>query len=268
MIHPLAFVSPKARLASDVEIGPFALVGDDVELGAGTVLMGHAVVQGPTVMGARNRVHPHAVIGGDPQDLKFKGERTTLVVGDENLFREGVTVNRGTATGGGVTRVGSRNLLMACAHVAHDCVLGDGNVLANGVLLAGHVRVESHVHLMGLAAVHQFASVGQHAFVGGYTPVAQDVPPFMMVAGIPPEVRGVNRIGLKRHGFSHDRIHAIEDAYLRLYRSDLLREEALATLEQEFAGQADVKALVDFLRRAGQGRHGRAGEAVRAKSSA
>ena len=267
-VHPTAIVSPKARLAKDVEVGPYAVVGDGVELGAGTVLMAHAVVQGPATLGAGNRVHPHAVLGGDPQDLKYKGGKTSLAVGDRNVFREGVTVNRGTESGGGVTRIGNDNLIMACAHVAHDCQLADGIVIANGVLLAGHVRVESHVHLMGLVAVHHFASIGQYAFVGGYTPVGQDVPPFMMVNGIPPRVRGLNAVGLTRHGFGPDRIRALKEAYRKLYRSGALREEALTQLEQDHGEQADVRILIDFLKATGRGKHGRAGEATRSKSHA
>lgn len=268
MIHPTAIVSPKARLAKDVEVGPYAVVGDEVEIGAGTVLMSHAVLLGPSVLGADNRVHPHAVLGGDPQDLKYKGGRTTLVVGDRNHFREGVTVNRGTEVGGGVTRIGNGNLFMSASHVAHDCQLGDGIIMANGVLLAGHVKVESHVHLMGLAAVHHFASIGQHAFVGGYTPVAQDVPPFMMVNGIPPRVRGVNTVGLSRHGFSSERIQVLKDAHRRLYRSGALRGEAIESLLQDHGDNPDVRALMDFLKAADRGKHGRAREALRAAAPA
>ena len=264
MIHSAAVVSPSARLGGDVEVGPFAVVGDEVALGRGCVLMSHAVVLGPTVMGEANRVFPHAVIGGEPQDLKYKGGRTTLEIGDRNVFREGVTVNRGTEAGGAVTRIGSGNLFMACAHVAHDCQLGDGIVIANGVLLAGHVKVESHVHLMGLAAVHHFTSIGRHAFVGGYTPVSQDVPPFMIVNGIPPRVRGVNTVGLGRHGFAPDRIQALKDAYRRLYRSGALRGDALASLAEEHGENPDVQALIAFLKASDLGKHGRAREALRA----
>lgn len=265
MIHATAVVSPKARLAATVDVGPYAVVGDDVTLGEGCVLMAHAVVLGPTVMGAGNVVHPHAVLGGDPQDLKYKGGRTTLVVGDRNLFREGVTVNRGTETGGGETAIGTGNLLMACSHVAHDCRLGDGIVMANGVLLAGHITVESHALLMGLAAVHHFATIGRHAFIAGYTPVAQDAPPFMIVQGIPARVRGVNAVGLQRAGFSEERVRALRDAHRRLYRSGELRSEVLGVLEREMAGNPDVSHLVRFLRASDQGRHGRAGEAHRAQ---
>jgi UDP-N-acetylglucosamine acyltransferase len=268
VIHPTAIVSPKARVHTEAEVGPYAVIGDDVEIGPGTLLMSHAVVLGPTTMGAGNRVFPNAVLGADPQDMKYRGGRTTLAVGDRNVFREGVTVNRGTETGGGITRVGSDNLLMACSHVAHDCLLADGIVIANGVLLAGHVRVDSHVHLMGLVAVHPFTSIGQHAFVGGYTPVSQDVPPFLIVYGIPPRVRGVNAIGLARHGFSPERIRALKEAHRRLYRSGALREEALLGLEQEHGDQADVRALIDFLKSTDKGKHGRAREALRARTSA
>lgn len=264
MIHPTAVVSPGARLAEGVEIGPFAVVGDDVQLGAGTVLMAHAVVLGPTAMGEGNRVFPHAVLGGEPQDSKYQGGRTRLEIGDRNLFREGVTVNRGTEAGGGVTRLGSGNLLMAASHVGHDCQLGDGIVMANGVLLGGHVKVESHVHLMGMVAVQPFASVGQHAYVAGFTPAAQDVPPFMRVSGIPARVRGVNTVGLSRHGFPEERIAALKEAHRRLYRSGALRAEALEALAREQGGNPDVQALIGFLKASDLGRHGRAREALRA----
>ena len=267
MIHPTAIVSSKARVHAEAEVGPYAVVGDEVTLGPGTVLMSHAVVLGPATVGKGNRIHSHAVLGGDPQDLKYRGERTTLEVGDRNVFREGVTVNRGTQFGGGVTRIGSGNLVMATAHVAHDCQIGDGNVFANAVLLAGHVRVESHVHLMGVVAVHPFAAIGQHAFVGGYTPVSQDVPPYMMVNGIPPRVRGVNTVGLGRHGYSAARVQAIKDAYRRLYRSGALRDEAVAGLEQDHGDNPDIRALLDFLKRSDEGKHGRAGEALRKKKA-
>ncbi len=264
MIHPTAVVSPKARLGKGVEVGPHAVVGDDVVLGDGCVLMAHAVVLGPSTLGRENRIFPGAVLGAEPQDLKYKGGKTTLEVGDRNLFRESVTVNRGTEKGGGVTRIGSDNLLMACSHVAHDCRLGDGIVIANGVLLAGHVHVDSHVHLMGLAAIHQFSTVGRYAFVAGYTPVAQDVPPFMIVQGIPPRVRGVNEIGLGRHGFSPERIQAVKDACKKLYRSGALRGEALQALELAGDANPDLKLLVEALKASDQGKHGRALEATRA----
>jgi len=264
VIHPSAVVSPKARIGEGVEIGPHAVVGDDVVLGEGCVLMANAVVLGPAVFGRENRFFPGAVLGAEPQDLKFKGGKTRLEAGDRNLFREGVTVNRGTEKGGGVTRLGSDNLLMACSHVAHDCQLGDGIVMANGVLLAGHVRVESHVHLMGLAAVHQFCTIGRHAFVAGYSPVSQDVPPFMLVQGIPPRVRGVNEIGLGRHGFTPERIKALKDACRKLYRSGALRGEVLQTLELSGESNPDLKALAEALKASDQGKHGRALEAHRA----
>ena len=266
-VHPTAIVSSKARLAADAEVGPYAVVGDGVEIGAGSVLHSHAVVIGPTTIGKGNRIHSHAVLGGDPQDLKYKGERTSLEIGDGNVFREGVTVNRGTRFGGGVTRIGHGNLIMATAHVAHDCQIGDGNVFANAVLLAGHVRVESHVHLMGVVAVHPFAAIGQFSFVGGYTPVSQDVPPYMMVNGIPPRVRGVNSIGLGRHGYSPERIQVIKEAYRKLYRAGVPREEAVAALEQDHGDDPDIRVLLDFLKRTDEGKHGLSGEALRKKKA-
>jgi UDP-N-acetylglucosamine acyltransferase len=247
VIDPRAVVSPEARLASDVNVGAFAIIGPGVEIGPRTIIAPHAVVNGPSVLGADNHVFQFASIGDAPQDKKYKGEPTRLEVGDRNVFREYCTVNRGTTHDAGVTRIGNDNLLMACAHVAHDCMVGNNTVFANGAVLGGHVEVGDWVILGGLSAVHQFAKVGAHAFLAGGAMVRRDVPPYVMVSGDPAAPHAVNAEGLKRRGFSEDQIRAIRDAYRVLYRSDLRLSEALERLEPLAAARPEIRAFVDFI---------------------
>jgi UDP-N-acetylglucosamine acyltransferase len=267
-IHPTALVESGARIHASAEIGPFSVIGPKVSIGPGTRLVHSVTVAGRSTLGARNLVHPYAVIGGDPQDLKFKGEDSTVVIGDENVIREGVTINKGTLVGGGETVIGSRNLLMATAHVAHDCIVGDHCILANGCLLAGHVRVESHAILSGWVVVHHFATVGQHAFVGGGSRVNQDAPPFMVLQGLEGEVRGVNSVGLRRRGFKPEGINALREAHRILWRSGLPKPEALAELERQHGTVEEVRTLVDFLRASDGGHMGRRREQRRAPAPA
>jgi UDP-N-acetylglucosamine acyltransferase len=246
-IDSRAVVSPQANLADDVEVGPFAVIGPDVTIGPGCRIGAHAIVNGPTVLGSDNQVFQFASLGDAPQDKKYKGEPTRLEVGDRNVFREYVTVNRGTVTGRAVTRIGSDNMLLAYTHVAHDCLLGDHIVLSNLVMLAGHVDLGDWVIMSGFSGVHQFTKVGAHAFIGNMTAVTRDVPPYVLAAGQPAEPRSVNSEGLKRRGFSEEQIRAIRNAYRVLYRSDLRLEEALPRLE-EMAGQHDcLRIFVDFI---------------------
>ena len=263
VIHPGAQVHPKAELADGVEVGPFAIVGERVKLGPGTHVGHHATVWGPATLGARNRIYPYAFLGGDPQDLTFKGEPTTLTIGDDNVFREYVTVNRGTMKGGGDTRLGSKNLIMAYCHIAHDCTLEDGVIMANGVQVGGHVLVESHVTFGGLAAVHHFVTVGRQSFVGGLTRVVHDVPPFMTVEGNPAKIRCVNTVGLKRRGVSATHIQTLKEAYKLLYRSGRLRKESLEILEARWGDVNEVMALVRYLRAGEASKQGRIREALR-----
>lgn len=246
-IHPTAVVDPRAELGSGVEVGPFAVVGPDVVIGEGTVLMSHAVVERWTRIGRRCRVHPFATLGGAPQDLKYRGEETWLELGDETVVREAATLNRGTVGGLGKTVVGSRCLLMAYAHVAHDCVLGDQVILANAATLAGHVTVEDHVILGGLAAVQQFVRLGAHSFVGGTSGVNQDVPPFMLVSGVPASNHGLNLVGLKRRGFSDEAIRALKRAHQTIFRSGLTLARAIEQVRAEQAGVPEVTRLVEFI---------------------
>jgi UDP-N-acetylglucosamine acyltransferase len=247
-IHASAVVDPSARIGADVRIGAFTLVGPDVEIGDGTWIGPHCSVQGPARIGRDNRIHGHAAIGGDPQDKKFGGERTELVIGDRNVIREFATINRGTGNGGGATRIGDDNWLLAYVHVAHDCIVGNGCVFSNNATLAGHVEVGDQVILSGFAGIHQFCRIGAHAFIGMGAFVNGDVPPFVLVAqedyGRP---RGVNVEGLKRRGFDAERLAAIRRAYRALYLSGAKLEEARAQLAEMARDSVDVRALLDFI---------------------
>ena len=250
MIDPRAVVSGEARLAADVTVGPFTVIGPGVEIGPRTIIGPHAVINGPTVLGADNHVFQFASIGDAPQDKKYRGEPTRLVIGDRNVFREFVTVNRGTTHDKGVTTIGNDNLLMACAHVAHDCTVGNNTVFANGAVLGGHVEIGDWVILGGLSAVHQFVKVGAHAFLSGGAMVRRDVPPYVIVIGDPAVPQAVNSEGLKRRGFSEDQIRAIREAYRTLYRSDLRLSDALERLEPLAAQRPELRAFVDFIQNA------------------
>ncbi|MDR2215212.1 MAG: acyl-ACP--UDP-N-acetylglucosamine O-acyltransferase [Nevskiaceae bacterium] len=248
-IDPRAAVSPQAQLADDVQVGAFAVIGPDVVVGPGCVIAPHAIVNGPTTLGANNQVFQFASIGDAPQDKKYKGEPTRLTIGDRNVFREYVTVNRGTVTGHGVTRIGSDNLLLAYSHVAHDCILGDNIVLSNVVMLGGHVELGDWVIMSGYSGAHQFSKIGAHAFIGNNTAVTRDVPPYVLATGQPAEPRAVNSEGLKRRGFSEVQIRAIRNAYRVLYRSDLKLDVAVEKLTQ-MAGEHEVlKPFVEFIGR-------------------
>jgi UDP-N-acetylglucosamine acyltransferase len=248
-IDPHALVSPQAQLAEDVEVGAFAVIGPDVVLGSGCVIAPHAVVNGPTTMGANNRVFQFASIGDAPQDKKYKGEPTRLEVGDRNTFREYVTVNRGTVTGHGVTRIGSDNLLLAYSHVGHDCILGNNIVLSNLAMLGGHTELGDWVIFSGYAGAHQFTKIGAHAFIGNNTAVTRDVPPYVLATGNPAEPRAVNSEGLKRRGFSEEQIRAIRNAYRVLYRSDLKLEDAVKELTTMAAEHDVLVPFVEFIGR-------------------
>lgn len=247
-IHPTAVVEPGARVDPSCEIGPFAVVGPDVVLGPRNVLAAHAVVKGHTTLGAENRVFSHAVVGEIPQDLKYKGEPTRLVVGDRNTFRECVTINTGTVQGGGVTTIGNGCLFMANSHVGHDCAIGDGAIIANSVALAGHVVLEEHVHISGLAASHQYCRIGRLAFVSGLTGVTMDVPPYCTVAGARAELAGLNTIGMQRAGMSEEQIGRVKQAYKIVFRSNLGLADALAQLEKELGAHAEIAHFLAFVR--------------------
>ncbi len=253
-IDAQAVVSPRARIAAGTRIAAYAVVGDDVELGDDCVVHSHAMIQGPSKIGRENVFHPFCSVGGAPQDLTYRGEQTRLEIGDGNVFHEYVTVNRGTVKGGEVTRVGSRNLFMVCAHVAHDCIVGDGTVFANAATLAGHVVVEDFASVGAFSAVHQFCRVGKHSYIAGFTVVTQDVPPFSkIVAPRGTKCFGVNSIGLERRGFSKERIAAVEKAFRLLLRSKLNTTQAVEKMKAELAGSEDVAELIRFIETAERG---------------
>jgi len=247
-VHPSAVVDPGATLGEDVQIGAFTLIGADVEIGDGTIVGPHCSIHGPTRIGRENHIHGHAAIGGEPQDKKFAGERAELVIGDRNTIREFVTINRGTGDGGGITRVGDDNWFLAYTHVAHDCVVGNRCVFSNNATLAGHVTVGDHVILSGFVGIHQFCRIGAHAFIGMGAFVNGDVPPFVMVAqdgyGRP---RGINAEGLKRRGFDGTRTSAIKRAYRALYVSGDSLADARVRLAEMAQDSEDVRAFLDFI---------------------
>jgi UDP-N-acetylglucosamine acyltransferase len=247
-IDPRAVVSPSAKLGNGARITPYAIVGDDVELGDGCVLEPHAVVRGPAKLGRGNHVYSFAVLGGDPQDYTYTGQRTALEVGDNNEFREFSTVNRGTVKGGGLTRVGSNNLIMSYAHVGHDCVIGDRVTLINGAQLAGHIQVEDHATISSFCLLHQFSRVGRYSYIGAGTIITQDVPPFsLIVSSRETRCFGINKVGLERRGFTPERIQTIEKAYRYLLRSKLNTTQALEKMRETLAHSEDVSTLIRFI---------------------
>jgi len=252
-VHPTAVVHPGARLHETVEVGPYSVIGEKVTIGAGTRVAPHVVIEGRTTIGERNRIFQFASVGGAPQDLKYAGEDTQLIIGDGNTIRESVTMNIGTVGGGGVTRVGNNNLFMAYSHVAHDCAVGNGCIIANGVALAGHVQLEDAVILGGLSAVHQFTRLGKHAFIAGGSMVVMDVPPYCTAQGDRAELAGLNVVGLQRHGFSEEQIGRIKEAYKILFRSKLQLAEAMDRLKAEMGGQSEIDYLMDFVSQSKRG---------------
>lgn len=249
MIHPSACVDPSARIADNVSIGPFCVIGADVEIGAGTQIGPHVVIDGPTRIGSDNRIHAFSALGGEPQDKKYHGERAELVIGDRNTIREFCTFNRGTADDAGVTHIGDDNWLMAYVHIAHDCVVGNNTTFANAASLAGHVIVEDHVILGGFTLVHQFCKIGAHAFTAMGSVINRDVPPYVTVAGSYAEPHGINSEGLRRRGFSSERVMAIKRAYRTVYKSGLSLADARVQLAEAAKDAPDVKLMLEFIER-------------------
>ncbi len=253
-IHPQAIVAASAKLGEGVKVGACAVVGEDVELGEGCVLHAHAVVQGPSSFGKNNVFYPFCVIGGDPQDYTFLGERTELAVGDGNIFREYVTVSRGTVKGGGKTNLGSGNFLLAYSHVGHDCQIGDQTLFVNGATLAGHVTVEDFATIGAFSPVHQFCRIGRYAYIGASTVITQDVPPFSrVVTERETKSFGINTIGLERKGFTAERLKALKTAYRLLLRSRMNTSQALAEMRKTLKDSADVLELITFIESAERG---------------
>jgi UDP-N-acetylglucosamine acyltransferase len=250
MIHATAQIDAKASVDDDVEIGAYSVIGADVEIGAGSIIAPHVVLQGPTRIGKRNHIHPYASIGGDAQDKKYSGERTELIIGDDNVIREFVTINRGTGDGGGVTRIGNDNWFLSYVHIAHDCQVGHHTVFSNNASLAGHVEVGDWVIMAGFSGVHQFCKIGTHAFIGMGCLVGADVPPFVIMGkqehGRP---RGINSEGLKRRGFESERIAIIRRAFRTLYMAGLPLAEACERLAEQSRDSEDVREMLDFIAR-------------------
>ena len=252
-IHPTAIVHAGARLAADVEVGPYSVIGEHVEVGEGSWIGAHVVLDGHTRIGRRNRIWHSASIGAPPQDKKYAGEPTRVVIGDDNTIREYVTINRGTTQDAGLTSVGNNNWIMAYVHFAHDCHVGSHTIFANLSQLAGHVTVEDWAIFGASTLVHQFVQIGAHSFTGMATYLPQDLPPFVTAAGNMARPYGINKEGLKRRGFSADTIAGLKRAYKTLYRKALGLEEALAELEKQAAVCPPVQHIVDFIRRSKRG---------------
>ena len=253
MIDSRASVDSSARLSPDVSVGPFSVIGRDVEIGAGTWIGPHVVIQGPTRIGKNNRIFQFASLGGIPQDKKYTGEATWLEIGNNNTIFEFVTINRGTAQDKGKTVIGNDNWIMAYVHIAHDCSLADNVILANNTTLAGHVLIEEWAVLGGFTKVHQFCRIGAHSFTGMNVDITRDVPPYVMAAGSPIEPRGINSEGLLRRNFTTEQIRNIKNAYRLVYRSELRLEEAIIRLEEKASTQPEVARMLNFLKSSERG---------------
>ena len=252
-IHPTALVDPRAELDHDVEVGPYSIVGPGVKIGKGTRIKSHAVIEGNTSIGEDNLIFQFATVGSVPQDLKYRGEDSRLVIGDRNTIREFVSLNPGTTGGGMMTRIGSHNLLMMHCHIAHDCLLGDRNIIANGATLGGHVVVEDYVIVGGLVGIHQFVKVGTSALLGAGSMVSKDVPPYCNATGDRARLKGLNLEGLKRRGFSREQIDAIKKAYRILFQSGMTAKAAVKKAKKEIPGSVEVERLAAFVENSRRG---------------
>jgi UDP-N-acetylglucosamine acyltransferase len=253
-VHPTAIIHPRAQVSSDVSVGPYSLIGENVEIGEGSEVMSHAVIDGRTRLGKNNHIFPYASIGLAPQDLKYNGEPTRVEIGDGNSIREFVTIHRGTVEGEGVTRIGSHNLLMAYVHIAHDCNLGNNIIMANGASLAGHVEIQDHATVGAFTMIHQFCRIGAYSFLGSATLVNQDILPYSKTsAPRPVEVYGSNRLGLERRGLTKEDLKDLEAAFRLLTRSKLNTTQALEAIEAKGFQSPHVKALVDFIKSSQRG---------------
>jgi UDP-N-acetylglucosamine acyltransferase len=255
-IHPTAIIDPGAELDSSVNVGPYAVIEKGVRIGQDTVIKPHCVITGPTTIGSGNVIGPFATVGAPPQDLKYKGEDTELVIGDNNQIREYVSIHRGTVSDKGITTVGTGNLLMGYVHIAHDCVVSNSAILANAATLAGHVEVEDHAIIGGLVAVHQFTRIGAYSYIGGLSGISKDVPPFIIVSGTRKHMRvsGINKVGLRRRGFDKDTLKKLDKAYRIIFMTpELLLQDALEQASSEIIGCEPVDQLINFFRNSKQG---------------
>jgi UDP-N-acetylglucosamine acyltransferase len=260
LIADTACVDPRAELGDDVEVGPYCVIGPEVEIGRGTRLIAHACIFGRATLGEENVVHPFAVIGGEPQDVSYRGSETRVEIGDGNVIREGVTIHRGSEKEQGLTRIGSHNLLMVNVHVAHDCRLGDRVVIANNTILGGHTHIESSVTISGGVGVHPFVTIGGYSYVGGLSRIYHDVPPYMIVDGNPSKVRCINVVGLRRHGLAAEAVSALHEAHRLIYRARMTAAHAAEILGTHGHLCAEVRSLLDFIEAQHQGKQGRARE--------
>ena len=268
MIADTACIDPRAEIADDVEIGPYCVVGPDARIGRGCKLIAHVCILGHTSLGDNNVVHPNTVLGGDPQDFTYKGEPTRLEIGDDNTFREGVTIHRGSCKEDGVTRIGSNNYFMANVHVGHDCVLADRILIANNTMLAGHIHVQSYATISAGVGLHQFVTVGNYSYIGALSRIYHDVPPYMLVEGNPSKVRCINIVGLKRHGIAADAITALHEAHRLIYRARMIAKQANEVLQAHDQICPEVRRLLDFIEAQQTGRHGRGRDRARLSASA
>lgn len=252
-IDPRAVVDPSAKLADDVTIGPFTVIGPHVEIDAGSKIGPHVVINGPTRIGRDNRIFQFASIGEEPQDKKYHGEASLLEIGDRNTIREFSTINRGTEDGGGITRLGNDNWIMAYIHIAHDCLIGNNITMANGASLAGHVTIDDYAILGGFTLVHQFCAIGQNAFCGMGSAINKDIPPYIMVSGNPAQPYGLNIEGLKRRGFDSDVVRSLKEAYKVIYRSGLTIDDAKTRLRELAETTPEIEALITFLEQSSRG---------------
>ena len=253
MIHPTAIISSKAEIDTDVKIGPYTVIGDDVVVGSGTTIGSHVVIDPYVIIGSDCRIFQFAAIGAIPQSVKFEGGKTFVKIGDKTLIREFVTIHRGTEFGGGITEIGEECFLMAYTHIAHDCHVGKNVVLANNATLAGHIEIGDYATIGGLVAIHQFVRIGDYAFVGGKSAVVKDIVPYVIVAGDRAVLRGINRVGLKRHGFSPDSLAALKKVYRIIFRIGLTLNEAIERVGAQVEPLPEVNTLIEFIKSSQRG---------------
>ena len=246
-IHSTAIVSPKAKIAEGVRIGPYSTIGEKVTIGRDTIIGSHVVIDGKTTIGKKNKIYPFVSLGLPPQDISYQDEETRVIIGDENIMREFVTINRATTKQDKVTRIGNKNYLMAYAHIAHDCTLGNSIIMSNAATLGGHIEIGDHAIIGGLVAIHQFVRVGAYAFIGGKSATVKDIPPFMIASGDRVKLYGLNQMGLKREGFSQEVINNLKKAYKIIWRDHHLLNEAMERVKNEIPPFKELQMLLDFL---------------------
>jgi UDP-N-acetylglucosamine acyltransferase len=248
-IHPTAIISPSAEIEDDTYIGPFCIIHDQVHIKKGTRLISNVVIEGATEIGENCMIYPFTSIGLPPQDMKYKGEKTGVKIGNQNTIREYITIHRASVSGDGITSIGDHNFLMAYVHIAHDCKIGTSVIMANLATLAGHVSVEDHAVIGGLVAIHQFTRIGAYAMVGGFSGVGQDIPPYMIASGARAKLFGLNTVGLKRHGFSDSTVNELKKAYKILFREKRTLKDAIKKIQEDLPYTDEIKSLIEFIQK-------------------